>query len=133
MLLYEIANAGAAREGANVLVLLHGRGADRHDLLGLHKRFPADWLLIAPEAPFPAAPWGYGPGWAWYRFLGHNRPEPESFSKSLDQLHDFLNALPETIGVTPGRVALGGFSQGGTLSMAYALNHPGRVPHILNF
>src|SRR5262245_17030735 len=133
MLHFEIANTDAAVPGTRVLLLLHGRGADRHDLLGLSKRLPADWVLVAPEAPFPAAPWGYGPGWAWYRFLGANRPEPESFSDSLDQLHGFIDALPKTLGIEPASIALGGFSQGGTLSMACALDRPGTVPLVLNF
>jgi phospholipase/carboxylesterase len=133
LLHFEIANRAAAADGARVLLLLHGRGADRHDLLGLSKRLPADWVLVAPEAPFPAAPWGYGPGYAWYRFLGGNRPEPESFSQSLDQLHEFIGALPQTLGIQPGAIALGGFSQGGTLSMAYALDRPGSIPLVLNF
>jgi phospholipase/carboxylesterase len=132
LLAHEIANSEAAIDGGRVLLLLHGRGADRHDLLGLSKRLPADWVLVAPEAPFPAAPWGYGPGWAWYRFLGGNRPEPESFSQSLDQLHEFIAALPKTLGIEPRTIAVGGFSQGGTLSMACALDRPA-VPLVLNF
>ncbi len=133
MLKFEIENQAAARNGGNVLVLLHGRGADRFDLLGLARRFPEDWGLVAPEAPFPAAPWGYGPGWAWYRFLGRDRPDEVTFSDSLDRLHEFLSGLPALLGTTPGRIALGGFSQGGTLSMAYALSHPGTAPLVINF
>jgi phospholipase/carboxylesterase len=133
VLQYEIGNAEAIRDGVPALVLLHGRGADRHDLVGLHKRFPSDWVLVAPQAPFPAAPWGYGPGWAWYRFLGRDRPDEATFSESLDQLREFLDGLPTVLGATPGTLALGGFSQGGTLSMGYALDRPGVVPHVLNF
>ncbi|MGH7468368.1 MAG: alpha/beta hydrolase [Longimicrobiales bacterium] len=131
MLRYEVGHTDGMRDGANVLVLLHGRGADRYDLLGLHTRFP-DWVMVAPEAPFPAAPWGYGPGWAWYRFLGHDRPDEATFSESLDRLDEFLKGLPALLGITPGALALGGFSQGGTLSMGYALDNPGAVTRIVN-
>jgi phospholipase/carboxylesterase len=133
LLKYEIAKPDRVADGVAVIVLLHGRGADRFDLLGLHKRFPIDWVMVTPEAPFPAAPWGYGPGWAWYRFLGRNRPEEESFTASLDRLQQFLEALPKLMGVKPGPVALGGFSQGGTMSLAYALTHADGPTHILNF
>ncbi len=133
LLRYEVAAPERVQAGVSVIVMLHGRGADRFDLLGLAKRFPADWVVITPEAPFPAAPWGYGPGWAWYRFLGRNRPEEESFDTSLERLHEFLDAVPGILGVTPGRVALGGFSQGGTLSLGYALSHVDGPEHILNF
>ena len=133
MLRYEIAKPAAEKASPVTLVLLHGRGSDRFDLLGLKDRFPNDWTIVTPEAPFPAAPWGYGPGWAWYRFLGRNRPESDSFTESLHALHDFLTALPGLTGATGSTLALGGFSQGGTMSLAYALNHPDAAPMVLNF
>jgi phospholipase/carboxylesterase len=123
----------AVQDGAPLIVLLHGRGSDKDDLMGLAPHLPADAMVVAPRAPFPGAPWGYGPGWAWYRFLGRNRPEPESFSASLQRLDEFLAALPERLPAQPGLLVLGGFSQGGTLSLAYVLTHPGRVPAVLNF
>jgi phospholipase/carboxylesterase len=123
----------AVEDGALLVVLLHGRGSDKHDLMGLAPHLPADAVVVAPRAPFPGMPWGYGAGWAWYRFLGRNRPEPESFSESLRRLGEFLEALPERLPVRPGPLVLGGFSQGGTLGLAYALSRPGTVPAVLNF
>jgi phospholipase/carboxylesterase len=132
MLEYEIQLPQGSSATAHVIVLLHGRGSNRHDLFSLRERLPADWTVLAPEAPFPAAPWGYGPGSAWYRFLGRNRPEPESFSQSLRALHEFLTAVPTLVGGPPERLTVGGFSQGGTLSLGYALAHPSSVPNVLN-
>jgi phospholipase/carboxylesterase len=122
-----------AEDGVPVVVLLHGRGSDRADLFSLQRFFPSGWAVIAPDAPFAAAPWGYGPGRAWYRYLGRNRPEAESFTASLDAVDGLLDDLGETLGREPGPVALGGFSQGGTVSVAYALSHPERALSILNF
>lgn len=119
--------------GGTTLVLLHGRGSEPADMLRLAARLPEEWTVVAPRAPFPAAPWGYGPGWAWYEFLGRNRPEAESFSASLRALDEFLPALPGRLGAVPGLVVLGGFSQGGVLSLAYAISRPGAVPAVLNF
>ena len=118
---------------APAIVLLHGRGSNRYDLFGLVPHLPETWSVLAPEAPFPGAPWGYGPGSAWYQFLGRNRPEPESFRASLSALDAFLEAIPGELGFTPPALALGGFSQGGTMSIAYALTRPGTVPLIINF
>jgi phospholipase/carboxylesterase len=121
-----------ARDGVPVIILLHGRGADRTDLFSMRRYFPPSWAVVAPDAPFPAAPWGYGPGRAWYRYLGRNRPEPESFTASLAAVERLLRNLPATLGREPGDIALGGFSQGGTVSLAYALSRPHGPLSILN-
>jgi phospholipase/carboxylesterase len=130
---HEVYVPPGASEGVPVVVLLHGRGAERTDLFTLRRHMPADWAVLAPDAPFPGAPWGYGPGYAWYQFMGGNRPEAGSFQESLEALDRFMDALPELLGRRPGPVALGGFSQGGTMSVGYALSRPGRIPHVLNF
>jgi phospholipase/carboxylesterase len=118
---YEVAGEDRVREGGPVVVLLHGRGSDEKDLLGLSRHLPATWTVIAPRAPFPAEPWGYGPGWAWYQFLGGNRPEPDGFAESLRAVSSLLRSLPDALGFDAARLVLGGFSQGGTVSLALAL------------
>lgn len=112
---------------APLIVLLHGRGATRADLLPLADYMPQHANVVFPEAPFAAAPWGYGPGSAWYRFLGGDKPEPESFSRSLDELRTLIGSFAAR------SVVVGGFSQGGTLGIGYALAHPGTVAGVLNF
>lgn len=128
---HEIHIPEGARDGSPALVLLHGRGADRHDLLGLADRIPDDTVLVTPEAPHPGGPWGYGPGWAWYRYLGEDRVETESLDVSLESLARFLARLDDLLPWTPDRIVLGGFSQGGTTSLAYALRHPGSVAGVM--
>jgi phospholipase/carboxylesterase len=123
----------SARDGAPLVVLLHGRGSDRFDLSGLAPHLAPDAVVVTPEAPFPGLPWGYGPGSAWYRFMGRNRPEPESFEASQRALGAFLAELPGRLPVRTGPLVLGGFSQGGTMSVAYALRNPGAAPLVLNF
>lgn len=130
---YESYVPADVKPGATVIVLLHGRGSDRFDLLALRSGLPPGAIILTPQAPFPAAPWGYGPGWAWYRYLGENRPHPEDFDRSQALLREFLDSAPERLPVVPGRTAVGGFSQGGTMSIAAALREPGRVPLVLNF
>lgn len=132
MLTYERSGPGTVADGATVAVLLHGRGSDRADLQGLRAMLPGSWTLLTPQAPFRGEPWGYGPGWAWYQHVAADRLQERSLEESLGALHGFLGALPGVLGARPGRVVLGGFSQGGTVSLAYALNHPG-VAAVLNF
>ena len=132
-LAYEIHAPEAASDGATTLVLLHGRGSDRHDLRSLSGALPDDTLLVTPQAPHPGRRWGYGPGWAWYRYLGEDRVDPDTLEGSLEAVDRFLEYLGELVPVQPGPVVLGGFSQGGTTSLAYALGRPGRVAGVVNF
>jgi phospholipase/carboxylesterase len=130
---YDLSLSAGASDGATVAVLLHGRGSHKGDLQGLARLLPDDWPLVTPQAPFAGAAWGYGQGWAWYRYMGENRLAEETLTDSLSSLDDFLAALPEVLGFTPGSIVLGGFSQGGTTSMSYALTRPGAVEAAWNF
>ena len=116
-----------------VIVLLHGRGSDEHDLFPLGRMLHPDATTVSVRAPFPAAPWGYGPGYAWYRFLGGTMPETESFVRGQEALAALLDALPSQLGRRDPPLVLGGFSQGGTSSLAYLMRHPGRVGMVLVF
>jgi phospholipase/carboxylesterase len=131
MLEYEARIPENVSGDTRLILLLHGRGSNRHDLFGLASRMPEDAIIVAPEAPFPAAPWGYGPGSAWYQFLGRNRPEPDSFAKSISALEEFIHTLRDRIEF--GKVIVAGFSQGGTISVAYGLTHQHQIAGIMNF
>ena len=119
--------------GGTVAVLLHGRGSDKHDLQGLRTHLPPEWVLVTPQAPFPGAPWGYGGGGAWYRYKQDDEVWVDTLQESLSRLDTFLAELPGALGLEPGRLILGGFSQGGTVSLAYAISRPGAVAAVLNF
>jgi phospholipase/carboxylesterase len=56
-----------------------------------------------------------------YRFLGRNKPEPDSFEASISALVVFLAGVPDLLEGFTGPLVLGGFSQGGTLSLGWAL------------
>ncbi len=119
--------------GGPLLVLLHGRGADERDLAPLGRMLAPTATVVSPRAPFPGRPWGYGPGWAWYRFIGGTTPEPESFEAGQETLATFLRDLPATLGRSASPLLVGGFSQGGTSSLAWSLRHPGSAAGILVF
>jgi len=101
---------------AGALVLLHGRGADEHDLLPLIEVLDPDQRLVgvAPRAPLPAP----GGGFRWYASERIGHPDPDGFLASVAALDAWLDDLPERIGVPSERIVLGGFSQG--CVMAYA-------------
>lgn len=133
MLKYEQYIPKGAPDGAPLVVLLHGRGSDRFDLIGLADALAPGAVVVTPEAPHSGIPWGYGPGWAWYRFMGRNVPEPDSFERSQAELGAFLEQVRGELPIRTGALVLGGFSQGGVMSMAYALRNPGAAPVVLNF
>lgn len=116
-----------------ILVLLHGRGSDERDLLPVGRLLSPTATIVAPRAPFPAAQWGYGPGWAWYRFIAGTTPEPLSFEDGQEQLAQFLRDLPAALGRSGAPLIVGGFSQGGTSALAWALRHPGSATAVLVF
>ncbi len=101
-------------EGA--LVLLHGRGADEHDLLPLIEVLDPDQRLVGvtPRAPCT----GEQSGFHWYDVERVGHPDPASFIAAAEALGDWLDDLPGRIDVAGERIVLGGFSQG--CVMAYA-------------
>jgi phospholipase/carboxylesterase len=130
---FDLSIGARATEPATVAVLLHGRGSDKNDLQGLRPQLPDDWTLVTPRAPFPGEPWGYGKGYAWYRYVEEDLLDPDTLLQSLALLDEFLVSLPRALGTAPGRIVLGGFSQGGTTSLSYAITRPGAVAAVLNF
>ncbi|MSP63230.1 MAG: hypothetical protein EXR72_23395 [Myxococcales bacterium] len=122
----------SARDGLPVLILLHGRGSHRGDLQALRPHLPEGWGLITPQGPHPGHPWGYGPGWAWYRYIEEDRVDGASLEHSLSELSVFVQDLGTHLGVQPGRIAIGGFSQGGTVSLSFSLRSGHEIP-VLNF
>lgn len=133
LLEYRLRRPDDAADGGTVAVLLHGRGSHMDDLQSLAPALPSDWTVVTPQAPNHGALWGYGPGWAWYRYRAEDRVVEETLAASLSRVDDLLESLPGIVDFTPGRVVIGGFSQGGTTSLAYALTHPGRVAAVWNF
>lgn len=108
-----------AGEAEGALVLLHGRGADEHDLYPLLDLLDPDRRLlgVTPGGPLHLPPGGRH----WYALGGIPTPEPSTFLGTAPRLAAFLDALPVPI----ERVVLGGFSQGAVMSWAMSLG-PGR-------
>ncbi len=99
MLDYAIDLPPGPRDGLPLIVLLHGRGSDERDLMGARSGLPPDAIVVTPRAPHAGTQWGYGGGWAWYRFLGGTAPEPQSFATSQLALTEFLEQLPAMLPV----------------------------------
>jgi phospholipase/carboxylesterase len=103
----------AAGEAAGALVLLHGRGADEHDLYPLLDYLDPQRRLhgYTPRAPLSLPPGGAH----WYIVERVGHPDRKTFDAAYALLEEWLGELP----FPPERVVLGGFSQGAV--MAYSL------------
>jgi phospholipase/carboxylesterase len=105
----------AAGEPEGALVLLHGRGADEHDLFPLLDVLDPERRLhgYTPRAPLALPPRGAH----WYVVPRVGYPDPETFAEGYGGLTEWFGALP----FAAGDVVLGGFSQGAVLSYALGL------------
>lgn len=126
------AGGGAARQ---LVVLLHGVGADGDDLIGLAPHLAQvlpQAAFVAPNAPFASdmAPMGY----QWFS-LQQRDPQQlywgaEGARGPLDR---FLDAELERLGLSERDLALVGFSQGTMMALHTALRRAQPVAGIVGF
>ena len=109
----------AAGDPDGVLVLVHGRGADEHDLAPLLDALDPERRLLglAPRGPLSLPPGGAH----WYALGGIGTPDPATFQGSYERASGWLDAVAAQTGIGPERMILGGFSQGAVMSYALGL------------
>jgi phospholipase/carboxylesterase len=108
-----VAERPPAGEAAGALVLLHGRGADEHDLHPLLDVLDPERRLhgYCPRGPLSLPPGGAH----WYVVPRAGYPDPATFASSYAEGGAWLDALPHE------RIVIGGFSQGAVMSLALGL------------
>jgi phospholipase/carboxylesterase len=109
--------AAGAPEGA--LVLLHGRGADEHDLFPLLDILDPERRLLGATARGPLSLPPGGAHWYVVRRVGY--PDPETFHATYPELTGWLDGILAEHGIAHDRLVLGGFSQGSVMSYALGL------------
>ncbi|MEL6777383.1 MAG: esterase [Cyanobacteria bacterium J06597_16] len=108
-----------------LIVLLHGWGANAQDVAGLINAISMisiPFQGILPDAPFdhPMAPGGK----QWYGFPpNYDFKRPHDFAAQADlqesqaQLKAWMEALPDKTGIPLEKTIMGGFSQGGAMTL----------------
>ena len=111
----------AAGEPAGALILLHGRGADEHDLSSVLDVLDPERRLVGltPGAPLPGP--GGSPGRWWYMVPRVGYPDPTTFHATYTQLTSFLDGWLQERGIAWQRTIIGGFSMGCVMSYATGL------------
>jgi phospholipase/carboxylesterase len=118
-----------------LIVFLHGWGADGENLIGLAGPlslvFPQAHFL-APNAPEPCEVGG--PGYQWFSLMDRS---PESMQKASDSalpaLQSYLDHQLKRFGLTEQNLALVGFSQGTMMALYAALRRKNPLAAVVGF
>jgi phospholipase/carboxylesterase len=126
------------RQPTGTVIWLHGLGADGHDFAPIVPELvrPDERPLrfVFPHAP--ARPVTVNNGMAmraWYDILGFGRgfPQDEAGIRDSDKLVRELIARETARGIPASRIVLGGFSQGGAISLFTGPRYPDKLAGIM--
>ncbi|HEY9621260.1 MAG TPA: alpha/beta hydrolase [Crinalium sp.] len=138
MSLQAIAIPAKSGKPKGLLVVLHGWGANAQDVAALasYLNLP-DYQFIFPDAPLPHP---YAPvGRMWYSFPNdYSFSSREDFQTKADlaesrrQLSEWLLSLEDVTGIPLSQTILGGFSQGGAMTLDVGLQLPVKALMVLS-
>ena len=131
----------AAGRTSQLVVFLHGYGADGNDLIELGRQ----WRVLMPEAAFvapnasersPAAPIGR----QWFALSNRPPDDPSGGDerwagavKARGAIDAFLDAELKRLSLDDSKLALVGFSQGAMMALHVGLRRPGAPAAILGY
>lgn len=103
------------KEAEKALIMIHGRGADARDILGIVPHLHvSEYTVLAPEATNNT--------WYPYSFMTASEQNEPWLSSALDLLKEMVDELTEQ-GISAQNIYLLGFSQGACLALEYAARH----------
>jgi phospholipase/carboxylesterase len=120
---HEVLLGGAqAEDSLPMIVAIHGLGDDPRNFAALFDTFPEPARLILPRGVDETE----GGGWSWFPIRARSADVEglaAGIGSSADKIAEALSVLVEDK-PTQGRPIVTGFSQGGMLSFALAVEHP---------
>ncbi len=129
----EPASGGPAKQ---LVILLHGYGADGNDLIGLGQqwaRLLPDAAFVSPHAP-ETLPDGYFGGRQWFHLEMRGEKEwDEGVRKAHPALRAFIVEEAKKAGLPFSSVAIVGFSQGTMMALQTGLRLPEAPAAIVGF
>jgi phospholipase/carboxylesterase len=115
----------------SLVVLLHGRGSNGDDLIGLADAISAhypDTAFHAPNAPHSVG----GFGFQWFEVNGLESREP-GLRETAPVVNGFIDELLEQYGLPASKCALMGFSQGTITSIHVAPRRADQLAGVVGF
>lgn len=118
---------------SHLIVLLHGWGANAQDVAGIAPYMQlTSYQMVFPDAPHAhtlASGMGAPGGRMWYALPDiFNFDQPFTHQTDLQQsrqlLLDWITALPAKTGIPLEKTILGGFSQGGAMTLDVGMDLP---------
>lgn len=103
-----------------LLILLHGRGADEHDLFGLTPAVDPRFAIASVRGPLEAEG-----AYTWFESRSPGRPIAESLRASIEWMNGWIDSL-QGERTEPQRTFLMGFSAGMMMAAALMLDRPQR-------
>jgi phospholipase/carboxylesterase len=117
------------------VIWLHGLGADGHDFEPIvpELKIPGDLPVrfVFPHAPeMPVTAFGGQVARAWFDFNPGGGADLPGLKKSSAQVRDLIQVEIDN-GISPEKIILAGFSQGGVLALNTGLCYPRKLAGIL--
>ncbi|MGA9406246.1 MAG: prolyl oligopeptidase family serine peptidase [Bacteroidota bacterium] len=116
-----------AGEKSPAVILLHGRGADENDLLGLSQYLDERLAVFSVRAPYP---FEFG-GYTYFQLNNDGTAEPVMFMESYKRLMKFVDGVASLPEIDSSKIFLLGFSMGTIMSYAMSLTHPEKFAGVI--
>ncbi|GHD19815.1 alpha/beta hydrolase [Nocardiopsis kunsanensis] len=117
---YEHVWEPATEADAPTLLLLHGTGADEHDLLPLGRALAPGAALLSPRGTVDENGMN-----RWFRRLREGVFDVEDLVERTGELAAWTGEAVRAYGLDPERIVVSGFSNGANTGAALLLLHPG--------
>lgn len=130
-LVRHVYQANEAEDIKQIVVLLHGYGANGEDLLDLARAWALpNTLFISPDAPFPCEI-----GMAGHQWFSLKEYTPEAMEKGASEAYPILQAFMDDVRAEYNveKISIVGFSQGTMMALYYGLRHGEHVNGIVGY
>jgi phospholipase/carboxylesterase len=113
------------------ILALHGWGANGLDLIGLAPHLASGrFLVLCPQGRI-VVPLGPVDGYGWFPLSMAAPPDAAAFAAGVEDARIFLDAAARRYPIDPAKLVVLGFSQGGVIAYALALQEPARVAGVV--